>query len=159
MSDDSNKKIYELGYHVMPNLSEDEVAKVVADIKEKLSSMGGEIIAEQNPSMMNLAYEIGKEIENKIRRFKTAYFGWVKFEIETKEIEAFAALIDKNPSIIRSLMVKTVRESTLAQPKPPYQRPVRKTAPEAGAAPMDEAVVDKKIDEMVEADAALPAAE
>lgn len=154
--EDSNKKIYEIGYHILPNLSEDEAMKVVADMKEQLLKAGAEMIAEQNPSMMTLAYEVGKEIENKIRRFETAYFGWMKFEVETKEIEGITSAMDKNPSILRHLIIKTVRESTLAQPKLAHKGMSRRATPEAGA-PMDEAAVDKKIDEMVEADAAVVA--
>ncbi len=150
--EETNKKIYELGYHVLPNLSEDEVTKVVTGIKDTLAKMEASVIAEQFPQMRELAYELGKEIENKVRRFRTAYFGWIKFEIEASEIEGFKALMDKNLDILRFIIVKTVRESTLATPKLAYQRPVKRTAAEAagGAAPMDEAAVDKKIEEMVE---------
>lgn len=156
MEDTSNKKIYEIGYHVLPNLSEDEMGKVVADMKEALAKASAVTIAEQHPQMMNLAYELGKEIENKIRRFHTAYFGWIKFEVETAEIEAIKAMMDKNLQILRFIIVKTVRESTLATPKIQHQRSMRRPVVETGAvAPMDEAAVDKKIDEMIEADAAV----
>ncbi len=161
MEDTSNKKIYELGYHILPNLSEDEVAKAVTGIKDVLAGMEASIIAEQFPQMMELAYDLGKEIENKLRKFSTAYFGWIKFEVETSEIEGFKTAMDKNMSVLRFIIIKTVRESTLATPKLTYQRPVRRTPAEAtgvAAAPMDEAAVDKKIDEMMEEDAAAPAA-
>ena len=151
--EDSNKKIYEIGYHILPNLSEDEAMNVVAGMKDTLAKAGAEMIAEQNPSMMDLAYEVGKEIENKIRRFQTAYFGWMKFEVETAEIEGITSAMDKNASILRHLVIKTVRESTLAQPKLAHKGMSRRTTPEAGA-PMDTVAVDQKIDEMVQEDAA-----
>jgi ribosomal protein S6 len=71
MEDTSNKKVYELGYHILPTLSEDEVAKVVTALKGELSKMGAEVIAEAHPTMTTLAYELGKDIENKNRKFGT----------------------------------------------------------------------------------------
>lgn len=159
MEIESNKKIYELGYHVLPNLSEDEVAKVVSGIKDTLSKMEASVISEQFPQMMTLAYELTKEIENKNRKFNTAYFGWIKFEVETSNIESFKTEMDKNLNILRFIIIKTVRESTLATPKLTYQRPSKKAADADAVAPMDEAVVDQKIDEMIEEDSVVSASE
>ncbi len=160
MEIESNKKIYELGYHVLPNLSEDEVAKVVTGIKDTLAKMEATVISEQFPQMMTLAYELGKEIENKTRRFTTAYFGWIKFEVETAQIENFKTEMDKNLNILRFIIIKTVRESTLATPKLTYQRPAKRTSTDAVVGtPMDEVAVDKKIDEMLEEDAVVAPAE
>lgn len=149
-----NKKIYEIGYHVMPNLSEEELAKVVEGIKSNLAAEGAEIIADQYPSAMNLAYPITKEIENKNREFTSAYFGWIKFEMAASALETFKSNIDKNLNILRFLLIKTVRESTLATPKLAHKGMSRRPTPEAvTGAPIDEAAVDKKIDEMIEQDA------
>jgi ribosomal protein S6 len=151
MEDTSNKKIYELGYHFLPTLSEDEVSKAVTALKGELSKINAEVIAEAHPSMMTLAYEIGKDIENKNRKFSTAYFGWIKFEVETSEIEAFKELNEKNPNILRFIIVKTVRENTLATPKLAHKGVGRRNSSEVvEGAPMDAVEVDKKIDEMVE---------
>lgn len=147
----TNKKIYELGYHVLPNLSEEELAKVVEGIKGNLSKMGAEVIADQYPQAMNLSYAIVKEIENKNRKFNTAFFGWVKFELEASKLEEFAATIDKNLNILRSLLIKTVRESTLAAIRLAHKGMARRAVPESETgAPMDEVAVDQKIDEMLE---------
>lgn len=154
MEETSKKQIYELGYHILPTLSEDEVAKVVTALKGELSKIGAEIIAEAHPALMTLAYELGKDIENKNRKFGTAYFGWVKFEVETAQIEAFKELVDKNLNVLRFIIVKTVRESTLATPKLAHKGMSRRTPSDViEGAPMDTAAVDKKIDEMIETDA------
>ncbi len=159
--EDSNKKIYELGYHVMPTLSEEELAKVVEGIKGTLTSMGAEVIADKYPESMKLAYDVVKEIDNKNRSFDTAYFGWVKFELEAASLEAFAASIDKNPSILRSILIKTVRENTFIGTRMMQSRAAgqRRTQADSDAAPMDAAVVDQKIDELVEGDTSLREAE
>ncbi len=156
MEETANKKIYELGYHVLPTLSEEEVSKVVDSIKGELAKIDSEIIAEQHPTMMTLAYEIGKDIENKTRKFGTAYFGWIKFEIETAAIEGFKELMDKNINILRFIIIKTVRESTLATPKLAHKGMSRRTPSDVvEGAPMDTVAVDQKIDEMIEEDAAV----
>lgn len=154
MEDTSNKKVYELGYHILPTLSEDEVAKVVTVLKGELSKMDAEVIAEAHPVMTTLAYELGKDIENKNRKFGTAYFGWIKFEVETSLIEGFKELMEKNLNVLRFIIVKTVRESTLATPKLAHKGMTRRTSSDvASGAPMDTVEVDKKIDEMIEIDA------
>jgi ribosomal protein S6 len=156
MDDLKNKKIYELGYHVMPTLSEEEVTKAVTDLKDQLAGIEATIIAEQHPTLMTLAYEIGKDIDNKNRKFGTAYFGWIKFEVETEAIEAFKDLMDKNANILRFIIIKTVRESTLAAPKLAHKGMSRRPKAETeNSTPMDKAEVDKKIDEMVEEDEAV----
>lgn len=155
MEETSKKQIYELGYHFLPTLSEDEVAKSVTALKDQLTGIEATTIAEANPALMTLAYEIGKDIENKNRKFATAYFGWIKFEVATEVIEGFKELMDKNPNILRFIIVKTVRESTLAVPKVAHKGMTRRTPSDVvEGAPMDAVEVDKKIDEMIETDAA-----
>lgn len=155
MEETSKKQIYELGYHFLPTLSEDEVMKATTALKAELSTIEATVIAEQNPALMTLAYEIGKDIENKNRKFATAYFGWIKFEVATEAIEGFKELMDKNANILRFIILKTVRESTLAVPKVAHKGMTRRTpADVVEGAPMDAVEVDKKIDEMIEIDAA-----
>lgn len=151
MSEEStNKKIYELAYNVMPNLSEEELVKVVEGIKGNLAKLGGDIIADQYPQSINLAYEMIKEIENKNRKFGSAFFGWVKFELEASKLDEFKTLIEKNINILRFLLIKTVRESTLATIKLAHKGMSRRGTPEAEAgAPIDEVAVDQKIDELL----------
>lgn len=151
---EESKQIYEIGYHVMPNLSEEEVAKVVEGIKSMLSKFEATIIAEQYPESMNLSYEIVKEIENKNRRFKNSFFGWVKFELDRSKLEEVKAFFDKSMNILRSLIVKTVRENTLANLKVAHKGTVRRGVNEGEeGVQLDEQAVDKKIDEMIEEDA------
>lgn len=154
MEETLNKKIYELGYHVMPNLSEEELAKVVEAIKANLSKMGAEFIADQYPQAMTLSYDIVKEIDNKNRKFGNSFFGWVKFALEPSLFEDVKTSMDKNANILRYIIIKTVRESTLATLKVAHKGMPRKVSPESEAqvAPIDEVEVDKKIDEMVDED-------
>lgn len=151
-----NKKIYELGYHVLPNLSEEELAKVVEALKSKITELGGDFIADQYPSTMPLAYSLVKEIDNKSRAFDSAYFGWLKFELDSAKLEDLKTALDKNANMLRYLLIKTVRESTLASIKLSTKSHHKRftSEPKQDSAPMNTEEVDKKIEEMVDEDSA-----
>jgi hypothetical protein len=45
------------------------------------------------------------------------YFGWMKFEIETDTIVPITKALDLSETVLRYLLVKTVRENTLVNGK------------------------------------------
>ena len=72
-------KLYELGYHLTPAISEDKVSVEVSEIKKILTDNDAEIVKEGETKLMTLAYEIVNHVAGKNQKFRTAYFGWVKF--------------------------------------------------------------------------------
>ncbi|MEZ4211178.1 MAG: 30S ribosomal protein S6 [Candidatus Paceibacterota bacterium] len=155
----TDKTIYEIGYNLIPTISEEEVAKQVGAIKEKITSLGGIIISDEYPNLIKLAYEMTKEIENKNVRFTSAYFGWVKFELDPSMIAEINKMADNTLSVLRYIVIKTVRENTISTPKlvkgNRRSSSEESSSSESSEAPMDEEAVDKKIDELIEEDAAL----
>lgn len=156
----SEKTIYEVGYHLLSTTPEDVVAKEVGNLKDKISSLGGGIISEEYPSQMNLSYEMTKEIDNKRVGFTSAYFGWIKFEMNPEEVADIKKMLDGNSNILRFIIVKTVRENTIYSPK--IMKSTKRqsddntlSGPVEENTPINEEEVDKKIDEMVEEDASL----
>jgi len=155
------KTIYEIGYNLLPTISEEEVAKEVGKIKEKITSLGGEVISDEYPKQIKLAYEMSKEIDNKNVWFTSAYFGWVKFEIDTAVVSDVKKMADTNLNFLRFILIKTVRENTLYTPKVSkptrrvYSEDVAPTESTAESLPINEAEVDKKIEELIEDDADL----
>jgi hypothetical protein len=75
------------------------------------------IIAEEFPQFMPLAYNMDHTMDSKKHSFKEAYFGWVKFEVPVAAIANVKTSLEKTPSIIRHLIIKTVRENTMYSPK------------------------------------------
>ncbi|MDQ5953090.1 MAG: small subunit ribosomal protein [Patescibacteria group bacterium] len=147
----TDKTVYEIGYNLISTISEEEVSKQVGALKDKITSLGGEIISEENPNLIKLAYEMIKEIDNKNVRFSSAYFGWVKFELEPASIADIEKFAKTNNSVLRHIIIKTVRESTMYSAK--LAKPASKKPADAeteGVAPINEAEVDKKIEELVE---------
>lgn len=145
-----DKTVYELGYHLLSIMSEEDVAKFVGSMKDKITSLGGEIISDQYPSLMKLAYQMIKEIDNKKVKFDSAYFGWVKFEIEADKIAEIDKMADTSLNVLRHLIIKTVRENTLYTPK--VMKNSRKTTTSSSEenVEINEEEVDKKIDELIE---------
>ncbi|MEK7614289.1 MAG: 30S ribosomal protein S6 [Patescibacteria group bacterium] len=119
--DESNEKdikIYEVGYLLVPELTEAAVAEAVNEIKTiVLDKLGGGEIGSEMPKMINLAYAMEKRVGAKKDWYEKAHFGWIKFELPTESIAQVKTALEKNNKIIRFLIIKTVRESTIAVKK------------------------------------------
>ncbi len=100
---------YELAYHVLPTVAEEEVGQVVEAIKSAITKSAGEITGEEAPERFELAYEIVKHLEGKNRRFRSAYFGWVRFHATSEAVVEIDAEIKANAEILRHLLVKLTR--------------------------------------------------
>lgn len=106
-------KVYELGIHLLPSLSEADVQIEFSKIKSNIEKLDGEIISESQPKMFNLAYEIPKTLKAQKKWYETAYFGWVKFELDASKLAVFEKFVKELEDTLRYLIVKTVRENTL----------------------------------------------
>src|SRR3989338_1257368 len=85
-------RIYEIGYHIIPTVKEEDIEKTVGEIrkviessppKEDRPSVGGgktSFIAEGAPSLMKLAYPMSVREGEKYTEYDRGYFGWIKFE-------------------------------------------------------------------------------
>lgn len=145
----ADPKIYEVGFHILPTVSEDGLAAQVAAIREAISSVNGTIIAEGAAKKMDLAYPMTKVAQNKRTTFNSSYFGWLKFETEPKGAKDIQATLKANDSIIRFLLVKTVREDTMA-PRKLFAKKKEDEEVEAVVAPVvSEEEIDASIDKLI----------
>lgn len=149
-------RIYELGYLLAPTLSEDEVPAAFGNLKDLITSMGGVAISEEMPKNIPLAYTMAKVIQNVRQKFDNAYFGWIKFYMDSEKVLELKKKLDLDPTLIRFLILKTVKENTLASKR--YVRPDRPSRPKAEktgdvetATPINKEEIDKEIDAMVAA--------
>ncbi len=106
-------QVYEVGFHIAPFVGDENVAHEVGEIKNALERIKAETISEDFPRLRPLAYPIDKLIKGDKKICNEAYFGWIKFEAPTESIEGFKAEMEKRENVIRFLIIKTVRESTL----------------------------------------------
>jgi len=105
-------RVYELGFHFVSTIVEDEVAVQFSHLKSLIEKRGGQFIAEEMPKFKNLAYPISKTVKTDRKNHLSSYFGWVKFEINPEEIIPLEREIKAFAPMLRFLLIKTVRENT-----------------------------------------------
>ena len=147
-------RIYELGYHLVPTLAEEQIPGASGAVRGMIERISKDIIAEELPVFIDLAYQIVKTVEHKNKRFDQAYFGWIKFDGSPEGIAELEEGLKKDENVLRYLIVKTIRENTFiakkftgVKVKEPEEVAVV-AAEEATATPVDE-VLDKAIEELV----------
>lgn len=141
-------QVYELGYHVIPTISEGELGSVVTALKDKIAEKGGTIIQEEFPTECRLEYTVIKDIENKKDRFDRSFFGWVKFELSPDAIADLDEFVTKDQKVIRYLLIKTVRENTVAGKKF-SGRGKRGETKDKEVTPLSQEEIDKQIEALV----------
>ena len=151
--------VYELGYHLLPTLSDEEVQKEAISFKSLVEKIGGSLVSEEAPKPMHLAYEMIKKQEGKNAKFDTSFFGWIKFEMSADGVLSVKEEVDANKNVLRFIIIKTVREYTPIQhkelfkePEPEAPKPISK--PETVEAnddgkPVSDEELDKSIEELV----------
>ncbi len=110
--------VYELGFLLVPSITEEKLAESFGSLKSVLASKSAVEVAEEFPKLINLAYTMEKTINNKIERFKDGYFGWVKFEMNPSEAADLEYKLRLRDDVIRHMLVRTVRENTVASKRP-----------------------------------------
>ena len=100
---------YEFAFHVLPTVAEGEVAEVFESIKAHITKAGGEATGEEAPQRVDLAYEIVKPIDGKNRKFASAYFGWIRFKLESGKVTELTSELEAMPEVLRCLMIKLTR--------------------------------------------------
>lgn len=142
----NDKIIYELGYILLPNIDEAEAAQQGAEIREIISQNKAEFVADELPKMIGLSFEMMKTIDSKKNSFSKGYFGWIKFSLEKGLLEDIKKELDKRPIILRYIIVRTVRESTIYHPK--ISRP-RRTETGEVTKEISEEEIDKSIEALI----------
>ncbi|MGB8815816.1 MAG: 30S ribosomal protein S6 [Minisyncoccia bacterium] len=113
-----DEKVYEVGYHLISSIAEENVPGEVEKIKEILAKENSVIISEENPKLRPLTYTIKKAFGGTYKKFDKAYFGFIKFALtEGGDITKIDSFMKSNESVLRYLVIKTVRENTMFYPK------------------------------------------
>ena len=142
---------------MVPTIPEENVAGLYGDLKELISSLGGSVISDEMPKLIELAYPMLHVVQNVRNKFSSAYFGWLKFNMEAEKVLELKKKVDLNPNIIRSLIIKTVKENTLASKRfvskeGGHRKPTfTKKENLEEVVPINKEEVDKEIDAMISA--------
>lgn len=154
-------ELYELGYHLVPSLGEDDLALRVADLQKKITSLGGKIHSEGAPQAFTLTYTMHKLRGGKWDRYDSSFFGWTRFEASPESIPELKDDVEHNEHFIRYLLIRLDRDALLPQkvyrPKidlkevetKPKQLEKKQTVDEPKGE-VSEAELDKQIEELIQ---------
>jgi ribosomal protein S6 len=149
---------YELGYHLLPLVSEEALPAEVGQIRETIERAGGVTTADQFPAARPLSYGMSRMVGGKREVFTQSHFGWMQFELPQGAIEGVKDAIMMNDRILRFLVVRTKREipqalrvTSIVQPTEEVGAVHDKTmiATPTHIVTFSEEELDKTIDEMV----------
>jgi len=142
-------ELYEIGFHIIPTVSPEEIDAETQKIKDVLDAGGAFLVNDEAlPKLNPLAYEVSKKVDNKKQSFDKAYFGWIKFEAPTEQISEIKSKIDELPNILRFMIVKTVRSGKMVAKKPLIRKQT-KIEPKF-VAKKEEKVSEKGVDEAID---------
>lgn len=111
---DDEKRIYEIGYHLIPALDENARGDAVDALRKAVEDHDGLILSETYPELIDLSYEMSHDMLGKRHRYTTAYFGWMFCQLEPAHLAEIQEYLKGNEHILRSIVVITDKEHALA---------------------------------------------
>lgn len=106
----SDPRVYELGFHLDPELPTEEVKKAYQTVRELLSEKGT-VIAEGEPQKIPLAYTISRQETSGRRDFDSAYFAWIVYETTAENHSEIISATSANKHIVRFIDLLTTKDS------------------------------------------------
>ena len=143
---EKNTSVYEIGFHLVPTIAEENLMAEVAILRNALESHGGVFISEEFPHARSLAYTLTKKVGGSRAKYDRAYFGWIKFEMSSEKTPEFKKVLDLNNNILRFLLIHTTRETPVTYSK---IADVKRTPKEVVGKPVSVEELDKSIDKLV----------
>ena len=107
---EGTRPVYEVGFHVVPTVEETKVGDVVEKIRAMLAKAKAEIIKDQFPQKMVLAYTVERSVTGKREKFNESYFGFIKFAVDREAISTLETLLRSSREVVRYLLIETMRE-------------------------------------------------
>lgn len=149
-------KAYELGYHLVPSLAEDDLALRVTDLQKAITAEGGSVISEGQPQSFTLAYPMRKMRGGRWDHYESTFFGWIRFDAPASAMELIKDFLEHNEYLVRYLVVKL--EKIALTSAPVYEQKVKtrevETEPKTLVKKQDEEetgeVVEEELDKQIE---------
>ncbi len=138
---------YELGFHLLPELEEEESGKKFREVEASITQLGGLVLTSREPKKQHLSYTIDHK--------KYSFFGVINFKSPTEAIALLEAQLKLNDSILRFLVLKIKENSrflkTLKESSP-RSRAKTYTPPKLEDKPKEEIkpeVMEKQIEDII----------
>ena len=103
-------RVYELGFHLDPELPTEEVKRAFETIKDAVAGKG-EIVAQGEPQKIPLAYTISRQETAGRRDFDSAYFSWIAYEATPEAHEGVIDAAKTDKRIIRFIDLVTTKDA------------------------------------------------
>lgn len=145
-------QVYEVGFHIIPIIGDDNLGAQVTRVRDLIEKHKGVVISDEYPKHIDLAYPMVKVTENKRTTYTSAYFGWMKFESTPEAAQAIDKEMKLDKNVLRFILIKTVRENTIAPKKVVIAKKeelIKSDDGEAEKPEMTEEELDKTIEELV----------
>ena len=141
--------MYELAFHIIPDLEEAAVTARAQDIESLITQTGGSVVASRAPKKIHLSYPISHQ--------HYAFFGVVDFNAETEMITGLNAQLKLQDGVLRFLIIKKTDGKelrTLGDPRirrtrthvAPTHQPSTNTGIKKEAAPTEEKQIEKELE-------------
>lgn len=108
LEDNGEPRVYELGFHLDPELPSEEVKKAYHAVRELV---GEGLIAEGEPEKIQLAYTISRKDVAGRRDFDSAYFAWIAYEATALRHAEILAAANADTHIIRFIDLLTEKDA------------------------------------------------
>lgn len=154
--DENDSKVYELGFLIVPTIPVENIGAEFSKVKSLIEEKGVIPLSEEFPKLRPLSYSISKKVRAVKQVHSQAYFSWIKFEAEPSAVSEVKKGTEAIESVLRFIIIKTIKENILYSPRPAYVRsdPSRiarrnKEEKEKAETPISEAELDKTIEDLV----------
>lgn len=110
LENEKGTRVYELGFHLDPELPSEEVKSEYQAIKGRIAE-GGTVLFEGDPQSVPLAYTISRQETAGRRDFDTAYFAWIVYEASTEAHAKLLEAVGSNLRVIRFIDLITTKDA------------------------------------------------
>ena len=111
--DGAESRVYELGFHLDPELPTEEVKKAYQAVRELITERGV-LVAEGEPQKIQLAYTISRQGHSgdaSRRDFDSAYFSWIVYEAPAARHADILAGVSADKRVIRFIDLITTKDA------------------------------------------------
>ncbi|MFA7302638.1 MAG: 30S ribosomal protein S6 [Candidatus Paceibacterota bacterium] len=106
---EADVRVYELGFHLDPELPTEGVKKAYQAVRSMIESKGT-LVAEGEPQMLQLAYAISRQETAGRRDFSSAYFCWIAYETTAALHAEVLAAVNADKNMVRLIDLVTTKE-------------------------------------------------
>jgi ribosomal protein S6 len=108
-ADHAELRVYELGFHLDPELSNDEMRKTFDGVRAAIEK-AGTVVAVGEPQKIPLAYTVSRSETGGRRDFDSSFFAWISYEADGAGHDKVKAFAEAETRIFRYLDVRTTKE-------------------------------------------------